>query len=602
MSSGWSDLGHFESAYFDATNDGPGNDVTARYHAHLRLLSHLCAEESQSQSQSHAQSRCHGFASRANEALYRVHDEVQGEISRMAPQLLSSLAGTCNSETIGGALDLGQLAAEDPISVSDDPEVVGYLNAWRQEQERCYSEVVRGVRSAKARNDPEEVKSHRSAVTSKEANPFITASEKMDIENKKKGKEPSSLGKRRPEPGRVDSEPPPKIPATGSTPASAVPSIVKKVTKKPPPSHDDDDESSCSITEVNGVPLEDPRLRNLEPRLIERIVNEILESAPTVTWGDIAGLEHAKTCIQEAVIWPILRPDIFVGNRQGLLHYSYLSDSFQTMIGKAIARECKSAFLNISASTLTSKWIGEGEKIVRSMFAVARCYDRSVIFIDEIDSILSARSESENEATRRLKTEFLIQLDGAGINPEEDHILVVGATNRPQELDDAARRRLVKRLYIPLPDVIARYTLLVLLLKTTEHSITEEQFHYLAQLTEGYSGSDIKALCQDAALGPIRKLQREKVAILNVDKHNVPPVTTADFEASLRQIRPSVAQDALNQYLEWNRQFGSFDEESTLSSSTDTSSSANTNTNTTSNMDTTTSTITTATWGDVNYT
>ena len=112
----------------------------------------------------------------------------------------------------------------------------------------------------------------------------------------------------------------------------------------------------------------------------------------------------------------------------------------KTLIGKCIASQSGSTFFSISASSLTSKWIGEGEKMVRALFAVARVHQPSVVFIDEIDSLLSQRSESEHEASRRIKTEFLVQLDGATTEGDE-RILVVGATNRPQELDEAARRR-----------------------------------------------------------------------------------------------------------------------------------------------------------------
>jgi len=131
----------------------------------------------------------------------------------------------------------------------------------------------------------------------------------------------------------------------------------------------------------------------------------------------------------------------------------------KTLIGKAIATESGATFFSISASSLMSKWIGEAEKMVRALFTVARGHLPSVIFIDEIDSLLSSRSEGEQDCSRRVKTEFLIQLDGAATNPN-DRLLVIGATNRPQELDEAARRRMQKRLYIPLPDGSARKTML----------------------------------------------------------------------------------------------------------------------------------------------
>nr|TKW28198.1 hypothetical protein SEVIR_3G322800v2 [Setaria viridis] len=194
------------------------------------------------------------------------------------------------------------------------------------------------------------------------------------------------------------------------------------------------------------------KLRNLEPRLIEHVSNEIMDRDPNVRWNDIAGLEHAKKCVTEMVIWPLLRPDIFRGCRspgRGLLLFGPPGTG-KTMIGKAIAGEAKATFFYISASSLTSKWIGEGEKLVRALFGVASCRQPAVIFVDEIDSLLSQRkSDGEHESSRRLKTQFLIEMEG--FNSGNEQILLIGATNRPQELDEAARRRLTKRLYIPLP-------------------------------------------------------------------------------------------------------------------------------------------------------
>lgn len=122
------------------------------------------------------------------------------------------------------------------------------------------------------------------------------------------------------------------------------------------------------------------------------------------------------------------------------------------MIAKCIASESKATFFNISASSLTSKWIGEGEKMVRALFAYARVCSPSVVFIDEVDSLLTKRNHNEHDSTRKMKTEFLVQLDGAKVT-DKDRVIIVGATNRPQELDDAAKRRFSRKLYIPLPNV-----------------------------------------------------------------------------------------------------------------------------------------------------
>jgi SpoVK/Ycf46/Vps4 family AAA+-type ATPase len=149
----------------------------------------------------------------------------------------------------------------------------------------------------------------------------------------------------------------------------------------------------------------------------------------------------------------MLRPDIFTGLRappKGVLLFGPPGTG-KTMIGRAIASEAHATFFSISASSITSKWVGESEKLVKTLFAIARVKQPSVIFIDEIDSILCSRKEGEHESSRRIKTEFLIELDGTRTNGDEK-ILIIGATNLPEELDDAVRRRFVKRLYIPLPN------------------------------------------------------------------------------------------------------------------------------------------------------
>lgn len=199
---------------------------------------------------------------------------------------------------------------------------------------------------------------------------------------------------------------------------------------------------------------ENPLLRGIDAKLLEIIENEVVVNAKEVTWDDIAGLDAAKDIIQEAVILPLLRPDLFQGLRsipKGILLFGPPGTG-KTLIGKCIASQSDAKFLSISASTLTSKWVGEGEKLVRALFAYARVHQPSVIFLDEIDSILKKRSDTEHESSRRLKTEFLIQFEGTNTIQENDRVLLVGATNLPQELDDAARRRFTKRLYIPLPE------------------------------------------------------------------------------------------------------------------------------------------------------
>ncbi|XP_011016096.1 PREDICTED: fidgetin-like protein 1 [Populus euphratica] len=300
------------------------------------------------------------------------------------------------------------------------------------------------------------------------------------------------------------------------------------------------------------------KLRNLEPRLIEHISNEIMDRDPNVRWDDIAGLDHAKKCVTEMVIWPLLRPDIFKGCRspgRGLLLFGPPGTG-KTMIGKAIAGEAKATFFYISASSLTSKWIGEGEKLVRALFGVASCRQPAVIFVDEIDSLLSQRkSEGEHESSRRLKTQFLIEMEGFDSGSEQ--ILLIGATNRPQELDEAARRRLTKRLYIPLPSSARAWIVRNLLEKDGLFKLSKDEIDTICSLTEGDSGSDMKNLVKDASMGPLREALKQGIEITKLKKEDMRSVTLQDFEDALQEVRPSVSSNELGTYDEWNKQFGS---------------------------------------------
>ncbi|XP_048413276.1 fidgetin-like protein 1 isoform X2 [Stegostoma tigrinum] len=299
----------------------------------------------------------------------------------------------------------------------------------------------------------------------------------------------------------------------------------------------------------------DERLKNVEPKMIQLIMSEIMDHGPPVNWDDIAGLEFAKTTIKEIVVWPMLRPDIFTGLRgppKGILLFGPPGTG-KTLIGKCIACQSGATFFSISASSLTSKWVGEGEKMVRAMFAVARCHQPAVIFIDEIDSLLSQRVDGEHDSSRRIKTEFLVQLDGAATSAD-DRILVVGATNRPQEIDEAARRRLVKRLYIPLPEISARRQIVKKLMSHENCSLSPEELELIIEQSEGYSGADMTQLCREAALGPIRSIQIADISTITPDQ--VRPIAFIDFKNALVNVRPSVSLKDLELYEEWNKTFG----------------------------------------------
>ncbi|XP_030124289.1 spastin isoform X5 [Taeniopygia guttata] len=300
----------------------------------------------------------------------------------------------------------------------------------------------------------------------------------------------------------------------------------------------------------------DPKIfRNVDSNLANLILNEVVDSGPAVKFDDIAGQELAKQALQEIVILPSLRPELFTGLRapaRGLLLFGPPGNG-KTMLAKAVAAESNATFFNISAASLTSKYVGEGEKLVRALFAVARELQPSIIFIDEVDSLLCERREGEHDASRRLKTEFLIEFDGVQ-SSGEDRILVMGATNRPQELDDAVLRRFTKRVYVSLPNEETRLILLKNLLSKQGSPLTQKELAQLARMTDGYSGSDLTALAKDAALGPIRELKPEQVK--NMSASEMRNIKLSDFTESLKKIKRSLSPQTLEAYIRWNKDFG----------------------------------------------
>ncbi|TRY61589.1 hypothetical protein TCAL_10276 [Tigriopus californicus] len=385
-------------------------------------------------------------------------------------------------------------------------------------------------------------------------NPFRTASEQLVVNYQRQGRLPQSSTQTGPSSATLmkKSLGVAKPSGYGSFRSPVVSGHETNPTSTPLVSTSNVEKPSSS-TEIE---VTDERYKNVDPKMVELIENEIMDTGSAIVWEDIAGLDFVKTTVKEIVVFPMLRPDIFKGLRappKGLLLFGPPGTG-KTLIGKCIASQSNSTFFSISASSLTSKWVGEGEKMVRALFAVASVRQPSVVFIDEIDSLLTQRSDTEHESSRRIKTEFLVQLDGATTQGDE-RILVVGATNRPQELDEAARRRLVKRLYVPLPEAEARFQIIQRLMVKERHELSREDMMEIVQETDGYSGADMTNLCKDAAMGPIRSLDYSKIE--SIDTLDVRPIRVIDFRDALRQVKASVSDRDLALYLDWNNKFGS---------------------------------------------
>nr|XP_016513521.1 PREDICTED: katanin p60 ATPase-containing subunit A1-like isoform X1 [Nicotiana tabacum] len=323
-----------------------------------------------------------------------------------------------------------------------------------------------------------------------------------------------------------------------------------------------------TVQQVNAVAGVKPKgeYNGPDPQLAASLEKEILDTTPGVRWDDVAGLNEAKRLLQEAVVLPLWMPEYFQGIRRpwrGVLMFGPPGTG-KTLLAKAVATECGTTFLNVSCSSLLAKLYGESERRVRCLFDLARARAPSTIFIDEIDSLCSARgAPGENEVSRRVKSELLVQIDG--LNNSTNNIAgkpvtVLAATNFPWGLDEALRRRLEKRIYIPLPDFKSRKELI----KINLISITlapDLDIDQVARRTEGFSGDDLTNICRDASLSGMRRkiAGKNPDEIKNMSKAEILkiPVMMDDFLEALDKIQPTVSAVDIERHEKWFSEFGS---------------------------------------------
>jgi len=320
-------------------------------------------------------------------------------------------------------------------------------------------------------------------------------------------------------------------------------STHKRVTKK--------GEDSEEIEEEEILTKEQQELR-------EVISGTIVTELPNIRWDNIAGLAECKQSLREAIVLPIMRPELFIGVRKpwsGILLYGPPGCG-KTLLAQAAATECEATFFSASAAELLSKWLGESEKLISSLFKLARLEAPSIIFFDEIDSITTSRGYgSESGGERRIKTQLLGEIQGLKSRTDK-LLLILGATNRPWDIDTAMLRRFEKKIYVPIPDEEAREAIFKIHTAGVNLSLTDDDFRELGEITAGYSGSDIANVCREVIMRPIRELDMSGKITAEAEEIIVRDVNIEDFYKTLKKIKPIVSEKEIKRYHEWFEQFG----------------------------------------------
>ncbi|KAG2385468.1 hypothetical protein C9374_003283 [Naegleria lovaniensis] len=333
------------------------------------------------------------------------------------------------------------------------------------------------------------------------------------------------------------------------------------------------------------------------------IKNSIVREKPNISWDEIVGMDGPKTIVNEAIILPKRFPQLFTEERKPIrtiLLYGPPGTG-KSMFVKCAASNIDATFFSVSSSDIVSKFMGESEKLVKTLFEEAKKSQPAVVFIDEIDAVGSSRdgfsgsSSSSSESMNRLKTELLLKMQEIlDMDNHSDGVVVIAATNRPFDLDPALRRRFQKRIYIPLPAENERKSLFRINLEGVESDVTLQDLEQFAKATSNYSGSDISVVVRDALMKPLREAMKseyfrwtkegtiepcsatdvgaKKMNLLDIqetEKLRIAKVTAQDVFDSIASIKPSTNPNELSHFVKFTQDYGESDFD--LSNDTDNS-------------------------------
>jgi SpoVK/Ycf46/Vps4 family AAA+-type ATPase len=281
----------------------------------------------------------------------------------------------------------------------------------------------------------------------------------------------------------------------------------------------------------------------------------VMTEKPKVNWGEVVGLDTAKKAVKEAIVYPVQRPDLFpLGWPRGILLFGPPGCG-KTLLAAAVATEIDANFYSIDAASIMSKWLGEAEQNVAKLFGSARKSATdgkpAIVFVDELDSLMGNHS-NEVGGEIRVKNQFLKEMDGIVDKGKALHVYVIGATNKPWDLDWAFIRRFQKRILVPLADHATRLNMLRLYSSNLQIE-RDVDLDELARLAEGFSGSDIRDVCQSAQLSLIGEFFESGKATDRAAKPR--SLTMADFRQILEERKPSVSLDMLSMYNRWFEAF-----------------------------------------------